>query len=340
MKRLVYIWFASVAVGNAQPRYEILNLESLGAPANDGVFARGVNNHGQVMGSYWTPGQTELRLFSYSFGTGMVDIGPSPARYMYGKGINDLGQLIGFGFAGPIANGYRYTPGVGYELLTGPGDDSEPQGINNHGQVTGWTFINGQERLFRYTDGVGLEDLGLEMAGLAINDRGDITGITHGSVFLYQDGVGVTLLGQGEGRAINNIGVIAGNTSLSPVGGSAFIYKDGTMQLLGNFGGSTEAWAMNNQNEIIGQARIEDQLAAFLWSEQNGIEDLNALIAPGSGWFLTGAFSINDRGQIVGDGFYNGKYSAFLLQPIPEPSTWALLVLGASTLVLLRRRRW
>ena len=338
MRSLVSLFAVFVVAASAQSRYEIVNLDSFGGPASESVFARGINNHGQVTGSYWTPGQTELRLFSYSLGTGMTDVGPAPAGLMVAQGINDAGQLIANGLAG-ISRAYRYTPGVGYELLTGTGD-SEAQGINNHGQVTGFTYINGNEHLFRYTDGVGLEDLGANLAGAAINDHGSITGTAPGgNVFVYHDATGVTLLGRGDGRAINNNGAIAGNTSLSPVGGSAFIYQNGTMQLLGNFGGSTEVWAMNNHNEIVGQATIEDQLAAFLWSEQNGIEDLNALIAPGSGWFLTGAFSVNDRGQIVGDGFFNGKYSAFLLNPIPEPSTWALLLLGTGTLLFFKHSR-
>lgn len=327
--------FATAAA--AQPRYEILSLESFGAPASESVFARGINNHGQVMGSYFTPDLTQSRLFSYSFGLGMIDLGPSPANYMYGKGINDSGQLIAFGLAGSIAHGYRHTPGVGYELLAG--GDTEPQGINNRGQVTGWTYVNGVEHFFRYTDGVGLELLGTSAAGLAINDLGSITGITGGSVFVYDDATGITLLGPGEGRAINNLGVIAGNTSLTPVGSAAFIYQNGSQQLLGNFGGRTEAWAMNNRNEVVGNGDLDGVARAFVWNEENGLQDLNGLINPTSGWFLTGAFGINDRGQIVGDGLYNGKLSAFILNPIPEPSTWALLLLGAGTLLFFKRRR-
>jgi hypothetical protein len=54
--------------------------------------------------------------------------------------------------------------------------------------------------------------------------------------------------------------------------------------------------------------------------------DLNNLIAPGSGWLLGAAYAINDRGQIVGVGTHNGQDRAFLLTPVPEPGTWAMLV--------------
>ncbi len=57
--------------------------------------------------------------------------------------------------------------------------------------------------------------------------------------------------------------------------------------------------------------------------------DLNDLIPSNSGWMLADAKAINDSGQIVGYGFdINGEQHAFLLTPIPEPSTLALLSLA------------
>jgi probable HAF family extracellular repeat protein len=46
-----------------------------------------------------------------------------------------------------------------------------------------------------------------------------------------------------------------------------------------------------------------------------GMIDLNNLIASGSGWVLTSAEAINDKGQIVGWGTLNGTSRAFLLDP-------------------------
>jgi hypothetical protein len=38
----------------------------------------------------------------------------------------------------------------------------------------------------------------------------------------------------------------------------------------------------------------------FLYTDANGMQGLNQLIDPASGWFILGASSINDAGQIVG----------------------------------------
>src|SRR5437016_13130934 len=48
------------------------------------------------------------------------------------------------------------------------------------------------------------------------------------------------------------------------------------------------------------------------------MRDLNNLIAADSGWTLAHATAINDLGQIVGDGIFNGaNYHAFRLDPTP-----------------------
>jgi len=57
--------------------------------------------------------------------------------------------------------------------------------------------------------------------------------------------------------------------------------------------------------------------------------DLNSLIAAASGWILTEAYAINDRGEIVGSGLLNGVEQAFRLDyaggsAILDPSLFRL----------------
>jgi hypothetical protein len=99
---------------------------------------------------------------------------------------------------------------------------------------------------------------------------------------------------------------------------------------------------------------------AFVWF--NGMMfDLNELVNPDSGWTLDAAYGINDAGQIVGSGLWNGQATAFRLDPlealstarsvaslsdspsaaaaVPEPAAMALTGFGTLGLLLLKIRR-
>jgi hypothetical protein len=92
-----------------------------------------------------------------------------------------------------------------------------------------------------------------------------------------------------------------------------------------NPGFSLDPNYMNNVREIVGNVRPHksdldnNKLArAFIWDSVNGVQDLNCLINPSSGWTLLNALLINNNGQIVGEGLKNGKPSIFLLTPITK----------------------
>ncbi len=82
--------------------------------------------------------------------------------------------------------------------------------------------------------------------------------------------------------------------------------------------------ALNDQGQVVGAVRCNladasDQPHAFLYHAflyHDGVmQDLNDLIDEHSGWTLIEARSINNHGQIVGDGEINGARRAFLLTP-------------------------
>jgi hypothetical protein len=58
------------------------------------------------------------------------------------------------------------------------------------------------------------------------------------------------------------------------------------------------------------------------------LQDLNNQVTNLDGWVLQTAESINDSGQIVGYGTRDGNTRAFLLTPVPEPSTLLLAAVG------------
>ena len=79
---------------------------------------------------------------------------------------------------------------------------------------------------------------------------------------------------------------------------------------------SSYAVAINAHNEVVGSYLPSggDQ-AAFVYAN-GAMRDLTSLIPPRSGWTLTAAAAINDRGEIVGTGSYRGQTLGFLLHPV------------------------
>ena len=75
-------------------------------------------------------------------------------------------------------------------------------------------------------------------------------------------------------------------------------------------------------------------------SYSNGVwSNLNECIDPASGWILDRAVAVNDLGWIVGTGRHNGEDTrAFLLVPVPEPTSLVLLYACSLALALLRIR--
>ncbi|MFA7238423.1 MAG: hypothetical protein WC058_16320 [Phycisphaeraceae bacterium] len=134
------------------------------------------------------------------------------------------------------------------------------------------------------------------------------------------DGVWV----ESEDHAINDYGRIAGY-AYSPTTEfvQAFLYSGSVMANLGTLGGTNSyASGINNLGNVVGKAQVVgDIYHAFLYSDSM-MADLNDCIASGSGWLLQNAVDINDVGQIVGVGINpQGQTRAFLLTPIPEPTS-------------------
>jgi hypothetical protein len=68
--------------------------------------------------------------------------------------------------------------------------------------------------------------------------------------------------------------------------------------------------------------------------------DLNSLIDPKLGYTLLFTNDINDLGEIYGEAIdKTGRRFLFLARPVPEPATWAMMVLGFACLGTAIRRR-
>jgi probable HAF family extracellular repeat protein len=114
----------------------------------------------------------------------------------------------------------------------------------------------------------------------------------------------------------------------------------------------SNAKSINNLGQIVGYSQAADgSRRATLWN--NGVAtDLNSLLNAEyhyeveDGWILTEANDINDNGWIVGratlidpNDVTNVMYRAFVLNPVPEADTSAMLLMGAGVMGFMARRR-
>lgn len=317
-----------VLVSGSSRAQTLYTLTDLGESTADGEWtvANAINESGQVVGL------RDDRGFLWEAGVGLTDIGSGVAY-----DINDNGQAI--------VGGYLWEEGTS---STGIGGSCFA--INNSGQVVGRNGSNA----FLWEEGVGMTSLG---AGSAydINDSGQVIGYVDSDMmvvrsFLWEEGIGRTYTDDFEefephtcAWGINNLGQVVGY-SVASTGMRAFLWeKDGTMINLGDLPGGddgSEAWAINDKGQVVGSSEVgaNAETAAFLWEEGSGMINLNEqLDSSGDGWWLRQARDINESGQIVGYGRNSdGNFHAFLLTPVPEPTT--IWMLGLAGLVFGRSR--
>jgi|GraSoiStandDraft_41_1057321.scaffolds.fasta_scaffold256494_2 probable HAF family extracellular repeat protein len=261
--------------------------------------ASAVNSSGQVVGpSFRTAPNSPINPATDHLGGGYP-------RCM-ARGINDLGQAVGFctlGMAHQNA-GFRTAPNspinsdgdfLGTLERCCLGSFTVAVGINNSGQVVG--FSGSQSHAFRTA------------ANSTINPATDDLGTLGGSL--------------SQANAINNAGQVVGDSTTSD--GQIHAFRTAAQKPinpatddLGTLGGSMSvAIGINNSGHVVGSSSTGSGAQhAFLYSGSI-MADLNNLISANSGWTLTSAVAINDLGQIAGKGVVNGVTHAVRLDPGP-----------------------
>jgi len=188
----------------------------------------------------------------------------------------------------------------------------------------------------------------------AINDVGEVVGTSQSgypsSAFFWTPENGIQKIESVGSFSIaydiNNQGQVVGSAGTASSGIRPFFYdiRTGTSRYLWDLysppdrlGFYSSAFGINEKQQIVGSSYNGSRYTTAFFYDQNQGQNLNAFISPTSNWFLTDAFDINEAGQIIGNGSFNGEERAFLLTPVssseavPEPST----ILGAFAIALL-----
>lgn len=359
MKTIVMsIWFICIQFVQAT-QYQVTVLGNLGIEDGAHSTSYGVNNLGQVVGasSYLNGTGGNPHPFLYSNGT-LSELGGPSIFGGYAHGINSAGQITGLMYTNDVLHyAFLYSSGTLQNLGTLGGDRSSGNAINNIGQIAGTSTIsNGYTHAFLYSNDT-MQDLGTLGGGASgafgINNLGQVVGRSFlpgnstAHAFLYSDGVMTDLnLIPGDWNTalgINDSGQIVGHNR-TPDGDRAFLYHEGITINLGTIDSSVDGYSLalgiNNAGQIVGSGSFGESAIphAFLYSDGE-MKDINTLI--GSSWegTISRAYQINELGQIAAEGYdLNGQAHALLLNPIPEPTTSAILFVMATGIFFRRRR--
>lgn len=335
------------------PRYLIQNIGRM--PGVKGVGGWDINNAGMVTGTFSTYGRGSPTLaFLWSDGH-MQNVVPPDSGVTYAQTfkLNNLGDAVGYVSYGNSSGGRAtiFRPGQLIDLTSALGGSGGAFAINDVGQVAGTVSVeSGQRNFLLDKSGVQLIEghwmgsaqvLDMNNAGtLLVNaskDGKSVQGV------LYRDGA-VTELGPVDDfqsfTAINHAGQVVGTRD-----GHAFVHSDGAFNFLPTPEGfATRAADINSQGWVIGQMRSLTapwQGSNFLYrdGQLHGFEDL-LLPFNAAHWSDLEVRAMNDKGQIMGIGTFNGKYiRTFVATPIPEPETNALLLAGLGVVGWIAHRR-
>lgn len=298
-------------------RAQTYTVTDLGTLRHGSARVHGINALGQAVGGSGHPHGEDTHAFFWQKQGGMRDLGIlAGGDFSSAFGINDSGLVVGTSNTATKMHAFAWTAASGMkDLGTLPGTDaSQAYGVNNQGQITGSSGTHAV--IF---NGGSIQDLGTlggdTSEAHAINNLGQVAGMAdtadgHTHAFVWSKGTMQdlgTLAGDTDSRAdhVNDAGMVVGASSGSG-GVRAFFWSPAAgMQTIPSLSGGvyTEAFGVNSQGQVVGESGSSLGTRAFLWTASGGTIDLNtAVVGLPTNVVLTGAFSINDKGEIVAFG--------------------------------------
>jgi probable HAF family extracellular repeat protein len=326
--------------------YRVALLEPRGAADfYQSTEPRAINNLGTVAGVFYRTwpypaGTSGTGMFIHSPESGFEEIGHYEGMMTQPYHINERGQITVSARAPNIELALRYTPGVGFERI-GSFEEirASALSINSHGTLVGTTDTQGATHAFLYSDNEGMVDLGtfggIYASAGGINDQGYVVGFTtfeewdpadevfyrYNMAYRWQGSEGVTFLGRGKALRINEkMTVLLEGDEWGP---EIILRGERKAILAKNWVWPGMGMALNDADVIVGGGGDYKgswfnwpQPTGYVWAEMTGVQNLQHPTFQDSGWWITGAWGINNVGQIAAEAWFVGKRRAVRLDPI------------------------
>lgn len=311
--RLLFTAFVAAAMLTCRPAAAGYSFEVFDMPGAGHTFAMGLNERGDVVGSYLPPGSSDYIGFSRTGGT-FRSISVPGARQTTATDIDSAGTIVGFGIS-PVFEGAGFVlpPGAPMQFDRPPGATSWlPLGVNDQGWISGHLSTANARGIGFVWNGQTLE---------TINAPGTTAGTTV--------------------RNVNSHGAMVGTYWVDglAVPSRAFLNDHGSFSDIAMPGAEeTAAYGINDAGTIVGSySPVFGTVLGFVRHPDGRFEEV---LPPGATG--TAVEDINNLGQLVGYFSDATGSHGFLATPVPEPATWLAWLAGLAALGLngtVRRAR-